>query len=77
MTPLQELQDLIARGELHHVTYRNLGTVWEGLWFYRRSNDGLRGFEVAGAVGKNDPDLEAAEEACRGLGISFGAYGEG
>ena len=75
--PIETLRALLASGEFHHATYRCLGTVWEGLWFYRKSTDGFRGYEPAGCVGKNDPDLDAAHTACAGTGISVGAYGSG
>lgn len=75
--PIDELRDLVASGEFHHATYRSHGTVWEGLWFYRRDADGFRGFTMAGSVPKNDPDLEEAFILVRHSGISVGAYGEG
>jgi hypothetical protein len=76
-TPLQELRELIASGEFHHATYRNIGTVWEGLWFYRRDPQGRRGFSVAGCVNKADADIDAAHELVRGSGVSVGSYGNG
>jgi len=77
MTNLDKLRGMMADGSLHHVTYRCRGTVWEGLWFYRKAADGFRGYEVAGCVNKNDPDYADAEEATRGIGIHVGAYGHG
>ena len=73
---LDELKALKDSGEFHHATYRNFGTLWEGLWIYRRY-DGLRGFDVAGAFQKNDPNLPAAEAMVADTGISVGSYGHG
>ena len=71
------LAELLEDGEFHHATYRNIGTIWEGLWFYRTDPDGHRGFTVAGCVGKNNPDLDEAHEMVAGTGVSVGAYGSG
>jgi hypothetical protein len=76
MTELESLKSLLASGEFHHATYRCIGTVWEGLWFYRKGN-GPRGFTVAGCVNKTSPDLEAAMELVRHTGVSVGSYGNG
>src|SRR5690349_4329613 len=46
---LDELKALKESGEFHHATYRNFGTLHEGLWIYRRTPGFLRGFDVAGA----------------------------
>jgi hypothetical protein len=77
MRAIEHLRFLIEHGELHHVTYRNRGTVWEGLWFYARSKDGFRGYEVAGCVNKNDPDYEDAYKLTQGIGLHVGSYGNG
>ncbi len=77
MAPFEELKALVESGEFHHATYRNRGTVWEGLWFYRKDPAGLRGFSVVGCVSKSDPDTERAYDLLRGTGISVGSYGNG
>ena len=77
MTELDKLKALIAKGELHHATYRNRGTVWEGVWFYRHDTDGFRGFSIAGCVNKVDPDFEESFRVLAGHGMSIGAFGEG
>lgn len=77
MSAIEQLRALKESGALHHVTYRNRGTVWEGLWFYRNSQDGFRGYEVAGCVNKSDPDYEAAYELTRGSGLHVGSFGGG
>lgn len=76
---LEHLQALVKSGEFHHVTYRCLGTVWEGYWFYRKSDTGYRGFEVAGCVNKTDPNLDKATEFLiqNGIATSVGSYGNG
>jgi hypothetical protein len=77
MKQIDVLKALIVSGEFHHVTYRNRGTVWEGLWFYRKSADGFRGYEVAGCVNKSDPDYDDAYKVCAGKGLHVGSYGNG
>jgi hypothetical protein len=78
---LQQLAELKASGRSHHAIYRDYGTIWEGLYIYRKAeaNDptGFRGFVLEACFGKNDPNLPAAEDLLRGTGISFGAFGEG
>ena len=77
MTILQ-LNELLNSGEFHHATYRNHGTVWEGLWIYLRDPNGFRGFSVAGCFNISDPDtLKQAEALCRCTCISVGSYGKG
>jgi hypothetical protein len=71
------LKDLISSGDFHHATYRCQGTVWEGIWFYKKSADGFRGYKVEGCINKSDPDYEEAEKLLAGKGISVGAYGAG
>jgi hypothetical protein len=73
---LDELKTLMQSGQFHHATYRNFGTLWEGLYIYRKY-DGLRGFEPCGAFPKDDPELDAAHDLLRGTGVSVGAYGNG
>lgn len=75
--PLSTLKQMLANGSFHHATYRNKGTLWEGLWIYVRDPKGIRGFNVAGCFPKSDPELDAAFELTRGTGISVGAYGQG
>jgi hypothetical protein len=72
---LDELKTLQATGQYHHATYRNQNTLWEGLHIYVRDAEGFRGFRHAGVFGKDDPNLQAAEEAVRLTGVSVGAYG--
>lgn len=76
---LEALKSLLRSGEFHHATYRNFGTLWEGLWFYRKDTDGFRGFSPAGCINKRtDADvLDEAHELVKGTGISIGAYGQG
>lgn len=74
---LETIRALLASGEFHHATYRCEGSVWEGLWFYRKNATGFRGYEVAGAVLKSSPDLDAAFDLVKGTGISRGSFGGG
>lgn len=78
---LDQLKTLINSWEFHHATYRNRGTVWEGLWIYR-NYDGARGFEPDGVFNcykGDDPDLEEAYRLLKaiGHGHSVGSYGKG
>lgn len=77
MKPLEQLQDSLQSGRFHHATYRNIGTLWEGLWFYEKDPNGFRGYAVTGCVSKTDPDIDAAHALVRGTGVSVGAYGQG
>lgn len=79
MAALDELKTLLASGDLHHATYRNKGTVWEGIWFYKRSTGlmAYRGYEVAGCVNKDDPDFEEAFRVLAGKGMHVGCFGGG
>ena len=74
---LNELKALLAAGAFDHATYRNHGTLWEGLWIYVKAEHGFRGYAPAGAFFKDSPDLDAAFEVVRGTGLSVGAYGRG
>lgn len=78
MTP-KELKTMLDDGSFHHATYRNHGTLWEGLWIYRRSQTGWCGFDVAGCFNKTNPDLDLAERMVMvtGTGISIDYYGNG
>jgi hypothetical protein len=76
--PIEQLKELLASGEFHHATYRNQGTLWEGLHIYRKKEDGFLGYTHSGIIfGKNDPDLEEAYQLVRHTGVSVGAYGSG
>lgn len=75
--PIDELRALIASGELHHATYRNKGTVWEGIWFYPRDPKGFRGYGIPGCVSVNDQDIEEAFRLLAGKGMHVGCYGGG
>jgi len=74
---LEALKALRVNGEFHHATYRNCGTLWEGLWIYVADSNGFRGYSPAGFFPVNDPELDAAFEEVRGTGISVGAFGRG
>lgn len=75
---LSELKTLRESGEFHHATYRNQGTLWEGLHIYCKDSDGFRGFRSVGFFSpSNRETLALAEDMVRGTGISVGAYGQG
>jgi len=76
---LRQLKDLLDSGEFHHATYRDIGTLWEGLHFYRRAPSGHRGFEYAGCINaKRDASvMDEAQKLVKGTGVSVGSYGKG
>jgi hypothetical protein len=74
---LADLSACLADGRFHHATYRDLNTIWEGLYVYLREDNGFNGFTVGGCFGKSNPDLDAAHELVRHTGVSLGARGEG
>jgi hypothetical protein len=74
---LTDIQNILANGSFHHATYRNHGTLWEGLYVYVKDNDGMRGFRPELCFDRNHPDLIEAYDMLRHTGISVGAYGEG
>lgn len=71
---LQELQNLKTSGRFHHATYRNHGTLWEGLWIYECFNGT---FKPAGAFFKDNSEIDAAYNLVRSSGVSVGSYGNG
>ena len=74
---LDALDRLFALGRFDHATYREIGSIWEGLYVYGKDSQGCRGFSLVGCFAKDSPDLRAAESRCRRTGISVGAYGHG
>lgn len=80
MKPINQLRALLASGDFHHATYRCIGTVHEGLWFYRKDPNGWLGYNVAGCVSKlldTPEDLDEAHRLVAHTGISVGSYGGG
>lgn len=73
---LEKLQAMLADKTFHHATYRNRGTLWEGLWIYRKENCS-RKFGPVGAFLKDSADLEAAHNLVRHTGVSVGSFGQG
>ena len=76
---LDKLKSLIESGEFHHATYRNVGTIWEGLHFYRKDEKGFRGFSIAGCINKSfgKEAMDKAHDILPSGSLSVGAYGEG
>jgi hypothetical protein len=74
-----ELKELLDSGKFHHATYRDIGTLWEGLRIYVHSSKAwaYRGFEPAGWFGKSDPSLKEAEKIVAHTGVSLGSFGNG
>ena len=74
---ITELKAMLADGSFDHATYRNHGTLWEGLWIYAKAEQGFRGYVPAGAFFRDSAELREAEQLTRGTGISVGAFGQG
>lgn len=76
---LEQLKQLMDSGEFHHATYRNIGTIWEGLYIYRKDDKPKWvGYELVGSFNKNDGEvMNQAEDMVRHTGVSVGAYGRG
>jgi hypothetical protein len=74
---LAALKALRESGQFHHATYRDIGTLWEGLWIYANAKDGFLGYEPIGIFPKGDCELNAAFAYLQGTGISLGSYGRG
>ena len=74
---LDELQSILDAGTFHHATYRNIGTLWEGLWIYIKQDNTFNGFTPLGVFHKDNSDLGAAENLVKHTGISVGHYGAG
>lgn len=73
---LKQLKDVLADGSFHHATYRNVGTLWEGLWIYVRDESSW-GFDSFIVFYKDELTLSDAEKMVSGTGISLGSYGQG
>jgi hypothetical protein len=77
MTQIDELKELLDSGKFHHATYRNQGTLWEGLWIYVNDPSGFRGYREAFCFNASAKELDEAFNLVRGTGISLGSYGKG
>lgn len=73
---IEELKQLLASGEFDHATYREIGTIWEGLYIYKKENSKV-GFNVAGCFNKADGLADEAHELVRHTGVSVGSRGNG
>jgi len=74
---IDELKTLLDAGTFHHATYRCIGSLWEGLWIYRKAPDGFRGYEVAGSFPKGTEGPAQIMLHSYGIGSHLGAYGCG
>jgi hypothetical protein len=76
---ITELRALLDSGKFHHATYRDIGTLWEGLRIYESSSHAhaFRGFIPSGWFAKNDPNLKEAQRLVAHSGVSVGSYGNG
>jgi hypothetical protein len=75
---LEQLTSLLESGQFHHATYRELNTIWEGLYIYANDPD-LKwvGYRLVGSFNKADGLSDAAYEMVRHTGVSLGSRGNG
>ena len=73
---IKELEELMSSGKFHHATYRDIGSLWEGLYVYQHDTGpaSFRGFSIAGAFNKNSLDLPVAQALCAQYGTYIGSY---
>jgi hypothetical protein len=69
---LQILSTMLADGSFHHATYRDQGTVWEGLYIYQKS-DNQMGYELALGFMKGQ-EADDAHNLVRHTGVSLGSF---
>ena len=75
---LDQLKALMESGEFHHATYRQLGTIWEGLYIYVNDPDPKWvGYRLVGSFNKSDGFADAAYDLVRHTGVSLGSRGNG
>lgn len=72
---IDQLNTMLADETFHHATYRDHGTIWEGLWIYAKA-DGWPGFKPIGSFPKGAA-ADEAYEVVRQTGVSVGAFGRG
>lgn len=72
---IEQLKKHLADGSFHHATYRDHGTIWEGLWIYIKSDDRI-GYKPYGSFPKGVA-ADEAHEIVKHTGVSVGAYGRG
>jgi hypothetical protein len=75
---LEQLKTLMDSGRFHHATYRQLGTIWEGLYIYERDDDPKWvGYRLVGSFNKSEATADAAYDIVRSTGVSLGSRGNG
>ncbi len=76
---IQELKDLVASGNFHHATYRELNTIWEGLYIYAVDPDPKWiVYRLVGSFNKSEGAIaDEAYNIVRHTGVSLGTYGKG
>jgi hypothetical protein len=81
---LADLEELIARGDFHHATYRDVGMAHEGLAIYARDPNGFRGYRHIGtfpggsyATADQGATCRQAERVVAPFGTSVGSFGGG
>jgi hypothetical protein len=79
-TKIEQLKALCNSGKFHHATYRDIGTLWEGLRVFPKEENGFNGFGWSRLFfGKDDPELVAAQDYLRSVnvGTHLGSFGNG
>jgi hypothetical protein len=69
---LKLLRWMLADGTFHHATYRDQGTIWEGLYVYQ-VDDSPMGYTLALSFNKG-AESDAAHNLVRHTGVSLGSF---
>jgi len=72
---IDQLKKILANGEFHHATYRDHGTLWEGLHIYVKEDNSFNGFTNAGFFPKENH--QEAYDLVRYTGVSVDSRGRG
>ena len=72
---IKQLKQLQAEGKFHHATYRQIGTLLEGLYVYEKEENGYNGFKQAGVIYKDDASFNEAHKLVNCVHV--GAYRKG
>lgn len=72
----EDLRAMYERGEVHHVTMRNIGMkCHEGLNVYVKDANGFRGYRHVGVIYSDAEDFETAYRTANARrGVCVGSY---
>jgi hypothetical protein len=73
---IEQLKNLLSSGQFDHATYREIGSIWEGLYIYAKEDSKI-GFNLVGSFNVADGLADEAHELVRHTGVSVGSRGNG